>query len=85
MWAEKQGLELAADCHLARVTQAAHLLQVLLQLGFVHLQDLFLQDFFNTVFAQARKATAEDIASLSSTCFKLNSVQLEALLSRWGG
>merc|ERR1719159_1253214 len=40
IWAEKQGLELAADCHLARVTQAAHLLQ-------------------------ARKATAEDIASLS--------------------
>lgn len=25
-WAEKQGLELAADCHLARITQAAHLL-----------------------------------------------------------
>jgi len=57
-WAEKQGLELAADCHLARITQAAHLLQ-------------------------ARKATAEDIASLSSTCFKLNSLQLECLLSRY--
>merc|ERR1711994_1182256 len=57
-WAEKQGLELAADCHLARVVQAAHLLQ-------------------------ARKATAEDIASLSSTCFKLNSLQLEALLSNY--
>jgi site-specific recombinase XerC len=27
-WAEKQGLELAADCHLVRVVQAAHLLQV---------------------------------------------------------
>ena len=26
VWAEKQGLELAADCHLARVVQAAHLL-----------------------------------------------------------
>ncbi|CAG7837489.1 unnamed protein product [Allacma fusca] len=26
-WAEKQGLELAADCHLVRVVQAAHLLQ----------------------------------------------------------
>ena len=25
-WAEKQGLELAADCHLARIVQAAHLL-----------------------------------------------------------
>ena len=30
-WAEKQGLELAADCHLVRVVQAAHLLQVCLQ------------------------------------------------------
>jgi afadin len=28
-WAERQGLELAADCHLARIIQAAHLLQVL--------------------------------------------------------
>merc|ERR1719210_2304007 len=27
LWAEKQGLELAADCHLARIQQAAHLLQ----------------------------------------------------------
>ena len=27
-WAEKQGLELAADCHLSRIIQAAHLLQV---------------------------------------------------------
>ena len=58
MWAEKQGLELAADCHLARITQAAHLLQ-------------------------ARKSTPEDIATLSSTCFKLNSLQLESLLSRY--
>jgi len=58
IWAEKQGLELAADCHLARITQAAHLLQ-------------------------ARKGTPDDIASLSSTCFKLNSYQLESLLSRY--
>ena len=58
LWAEKQGLELAADCHLARIQQAAHLLQ-------------------------ARKSTAEDIATLSSTCFKLNSLQLESLLSRY--
>merc|ERR1719411_1221824 len=58
LWAEKQGLELAADCHLARITQAAHLLQ-------------------------ASKSTPEDIATLSSTCFKLNSLQLETLLSRY--
>ena len=58
IWAEKQGLELAADCHLARIMQTAHLLQ-------------------------ARKGTAEDIATLSSTCFKLNSQQLKALLLQY--
>jgi len=57
-WAEKQGLELAADCHLARVVQAAHLLL-------------------------ARKNTAEDIASVSSICFKLNSLQLKTLLNKY--
>ncbi|XP_077977276.1 uncharacterized protein LOC144432854 isoform X2 [Glandiceps talaboti] len=57
-WAEKQGLELAADCHLSRITQAAHLLQ-------------------------APKSNAEDIASISSTCFKLNSLQLRALLEQY--
>lgn len=31
-WAERQGLELAADCHLARIIQASHLLQVQLLL-----------------------------------------------------
>lgn len=28
-WAERQGLELAADCHLATIHQCAHLLQVI--------------------------------------------------------
>lgn len=50
-----QGLELAADCHLARITQATHLLQ-------------------------APKHSADDIAAISGTCFKLNSLQLRALL-----
>ncbi|CAG2054200.1 unnamed protein product, partial [Timema podura] len=57
-WAERQGLELAADCHLARIIQAAHLLQ-------------------------APKYNAEDLSTLSSTCFKLNSLQLRALLSKY--
>ncbi|XP_014251029.1 afadin isoform X2 [Cimex lectularius] len=58
MWAERQGLELAADCHLARLMQAAHLLQ-------------------------APKYTCDDLATLSSTCYKLNSLQLRALLQRY--
>ncbi|CAG0915142.1 unnamed protein product [Notodromas monacha] len=57
-WAEKQGLDLAADCHLARITQAAHLLQ-------------------------APKWTPEDIAMISSACFKLNSMQLRVLLEKF--
>ncbi|GFY73939.1 afadin [Trichonephila inaurata madagascariensis] len=57
-WAEKQGLELAADCHLSRIVQAAHLLQ-------------------------APKSNSEDLASISSLCFKLNSLQLQTLLERY--
>nr|XP_034331183.1 afadin isoform X6 [Crassostrea gigas] len=57
-WAEKQGLELAADCHLCRIIQAAHLLQ-------------------------ARKSSPDDIADITATCFKLNSLQLRELLQRY--
>lgn len=53
-----KGLELAADCHLARITQATHLLQ-------------------------APKHSSDDIAAISGTCFKLNSLQLRALLTNY--
>lgn len=32
---------------------------------------------------QAPKATSDDITNISSTCFKLNSMQLRALLTRY--
>lgn len=57
-WAESQGLELAAECHLAKIVQCAHLLQ-------------------------APKCTPEDLANLSAACFKLNSLQLGALLMQY--
>ncbi|KAK9888640.1 hypothetical protein WA026_000868 [Henosepilachna vigintioctopunctata] len=57
-WAESQGLELAAECHLAKIVQCAHLLQ-------------------------AQKSTPEDLANLSAACFKLNSMQLGALLMQY--
>ncbi|KAJ8985822.1 hypothetical protein NQ317_012062 [Molorchus minor] len=57
-WAESQGLELAAECHLAKIVQCAHLLQ-------------------------APKFAPEDLASLSAACFKLNSMQLGALLMQY--
>lgn len=59
-WAESQGLELAAECHLAKIVQCAHLLQ-------------------------APKYTAEELANLSAACFKLNSLQLRALLTQYKG
>ncbi|XP_053603121.1 afadin isoform X2 [Plodia interpunctella] len=55
-WAERQGLELAADCHLARTHQAARLIQ-------------------------GSYRTAEEARAALSACFKLNSVQVRALLS----
>ncbi|KAF2349362.1 Dilute domain [Trinorchestia longiramus] len=58
VWAEKQGLELAADCHLARLSQAAALLV-------------------------APKVVPGDITVISSDCFKLNSLQLRALLEKY--
>ncbi|KAK4288929.1 hypothetical protein Pmani_038074 [Petrolisthes manimaculis] len=58
VWAEKQGLELASDCHLARLSQAALLLQ-------------------------SQKSSADDIATISSKCFKLNSLQLRAILEKY--
>nr|KAF6340896.1 afadin, adherens junction formation factor [Myotis myotis] len=57
-WAEKQGLELAADCHLSRIVQATTLLTM-------------------------DKYAPEDIPNISSTCFKLNSLQLRALLQNY--
>ncbi|XP_043919082.1 afadin isoform X3 [Protopterus annectens] len=57
-WAEKQGLELAADCHLSRIVQATTLLTM-------------------------DKYSAEDIPNINNTCFKLNSLQLQALLQNY--
>lgn len=58
LWAEKQGLELAAECHLSRIIQTAHLLQ-------------------------SSKSNPEDINSITSTCFKLNSLQLRAIFDQY--
>ncbi|XP_074899469.1 afadin isoform X10 [Buteo buteo] len=57
-WAEKQGLELAADCHLSRIVQATTLLTM-------------------------DKYSHADVPNINSTCFKLNSLQLQALLQNY--
>ncbi|XP_063621127.1 afadin isoform X2 [Cydia splendana] len=55
-WAERQGLELPADCHLARTHQAARLIS-------------------------GTYRTAEEVRAALAACFKLNSVQVRALLT----
>ncbi|XP_017846332.1 afadin isoform X10 [Drosophila busckii] len=55
LWAERQGLELAADCHLAKINQCAQ-------------------------FLQAPKSSVEEIQQLACSCFRLNSLQMAALL-----
>ncbi|XP_053098104.1 afadin isoform X12 [Pangasianodon hypophthalmus] len=57
-WAEKQGLELAADCHLSRIVQATTLLTM-------------------------DKYAMQDVQNINNTCFKLNSLQLNALMSNY--
>ncbi|XP_004529226.1 afadin isoform X1 [Ceratitis capitata] len=57
LWAERQGLELAADCHLAKINQCAQ-------------------------FLQAPKSSVEEIQQLACSCFRLNSLQMSALLQQ---
>uniref|UniRef100_I3KFA3 Afadin, adherens junction formation factor n=1 Tax=Oreochromis niloticus TaxID=8128 RepID=I3KFA3_ORENI len=57
-WAEKQGLELAADCHLSRIVQATTLLTM-------------------------DKYSMQDVQTINNTCFKLNSLQLHALMTNY--
>ncbi|KAM4529827.1 afadin isoform 12-T12 [Fundulus diaphanus] len=57
-WAEKQGLELAADCHLSRIVQATTLLTM-------------------------DKYSLQDVQNIHNTCFKLNSLQLHALMTNY--
>ncbi|XP_068577714.1 afadin [Cebidichthys violaceus] len=55
-WAERQGLELAADCHLGHIIQATMLLTM-------------------------NKYSMQDVKAVQNTCFKMNSLQLQTLLS----
>lgn len=57
LWAERQGLELAADCHLAKINQCAQ-------------------------FLQAPKSNISEVQQLACSCFRLNSLQMGALLSQ---
>ncbi|XP_069573808.1 afadin-like [Brachyistius frenatus] len=55
-WAERQGLELAVDCHLGHIVQATTLLTM-------------------------NKYSMQDAEDIQRNCFKLNSLQLQTLLS----
>lgn len=54
LWAEKQGLEFAAECHMDRIAQALKILTT--------------------------PKTIDQLGTLGSTCYKLNSVQVSFLL-----
>lgn len=56
-WAERQGLELAADCHLAKINQCAE-------------------------FLQSPKTSVNEVQQLAHSCFRLNSLQMAALISQ---
>uniref|UniRef100_A0A8B9H7G8 Afadin, adherens junction formation factor a n=1 Tax=Astyanax mexicanus TaxID=7994 RepID=A0A8B9H7G8_ASTMX len=57
-WAERQGLELAADCHLSRIIQATTLLTL-------------------------NSYGVKNAEKVHSVCFKLNSLQLRALMTKY--
>uniref|UniRef100_A0A1L8E626 Putative actin filament-binding protein afadin n=1 Tax=Nyssomyia neivai TaxID=330878 RepID=A0A1L8E626_9DIPT len=57
LWAERLGLELAADCHLAKINQCAQ-------------------------FLQAPKTSVAEVQQLAHSCFRLNSLQMKALLDQ---
>lgn len=57
VWAMRQGLELAADFHLAKINQCAK-------------------------FLMAAKTTDAEVQQLARSCFRLNSLQMAALLSQ---
>ena len=72
-WAEAQGLELAAECHLVRLSQAAQLIRA----------DKSTADQVITMImmTQLHIVTLLQVANLSSVCCNLNSLQISRLLS----
>jgi afadin len=82
-WAERQGLELAADCHLGktfafseRVTFSFHPIIFVFQIVAARVMQA-------AHLLQSPKNTAEQLVETASSCFKLNSLQLRALLERY--
>lgn len=87
VWALRQGLELAADCHLAKINQCAKFLMVCaivlsVRIGVVpvwfwlHILNL------SPSATQSPKTTDAEVKQLARSCFRLNSLQMAALLSQ---
>lgn len=79
-WAEKQGLELAADCHLSRIVQVSA--------GRGRVREGRRSSERRscpqaTTLLTMNKYSKEDVQNIHSTCFKLNSLQLHALLTNY--
>lgn len=105
-WAEKQGLELAADCHLSRIVQVSLLFKchsnMLRGDSFTQEPDSFEwlicgiakqnvkedeQALFcvlqATTLLTMDKYSMQDVQNIHNTCFKLNSLQLHALMTNY--
>lgn len=79
VWALRQGLELAAECHLSKINQCADFLMVRLMCSVCYFQTYFK---ICTFHLQASKANVTEVQNLACRCFRLNSFQMTALLSQ---
>lgn len=78
-WAHKQGLELAAECHLAKINQCADFLQVCHGSLSPPWKATNIDQQINF---QAGKSSVADVQQLACSCFRLNSLQMAALLQQ---
>lgn len=92
-WAEKQGLELAADCHLSRIVQVSPrrccccccCLAVVAQRNRM-VRGRYASSFCvlqATTLLTMDKYSMQDVQNIHNTCFKLNSLQLHALMTNY--
>ena len=75
-WAEAQGLELAAECHLLRLSQAAQLIRADKSTADQVSEVIMLMCLYSTLYT-----LSPQVAHLSSVCCNLNSLQISRLLS----
>lgn len=79
-WALHQGLELAAECHLAKINQCSDFLQVISGFNPPCMLAVLI-NYVHRLF-QAPKNNVAEIQQLVCSSFRLNSLQVNVLLSQ---